>query len=232
MSAADAGAGRYVAIGEPGTQFDAYWIEPDQSNAKSATLVLLHEIFGITDKIRRYAQDYAQAGLHVLVPDLFWRIERRVEIGHDRESIARAMERMKQFDEAAAIDDIAGCIAWARQQRPGAPVALAGFCLGGMLAVKTRTQNMADRYVAYYGVGVEKITASLDTHDTPLLMHVGSDDPYVPRAAVEAYAPKLGAHADVHFYEGAGHAFYLPWRDEPSKLSRQRTLDFLAGART
>lgn len=207
--------------GEDG--FDAYWREADAPNGRS--IVLLHEIFGVTRKIRGYADDLAGAGFNVLVPDLFWRLERRVELNHDPESVKRAISRLGRLSTAGALDDVRSCVAALRAR--GQRVALLGFCLGGKLVVLSRNQGLADAYVGYYGVGLDEVPGPLDSHDVPLLMHYGGDDPYVPLSVVEALKPRLGSQAQVCVYPNAGHAFYMPGRDEASDLSRRRTLDFL-----
>lgn len=215
--------GSFVTVGDGERRFDAYWSPSNAPSGKS--IVLLHEIFGITEKIRRYADDLTRDGFNVLAPDLFWRTGRRLELDHDQQGIAKAMERLKTFSEDHALDDIAACVDWLR--RRGERVALLGFCLGGKLVVLARMHGLADAYVGYYGVGVEKIGAPLDRNDVPLLMHYGADDPYAPLQTVHEFSPRLGSRAKVCVYEGAGHAFYRPGRDEASRLSRERTVEFL-----
>lgn len=225
----DTGPGHYTRIAtDSGDFYDAFECEPPAGTPVRGGLVLLHEIFGITRKIRRYAQDYANEGLHVLAPDLFWRSGRRVELGHDPESMKQAMARLKTFDDEAAVDDVAAAVNSLRARHPGLPVSILGFCLGGKLAVMARMRALADRYVTYYGVGVEHVAGDLARNDAPLLMHYGSQDTYVPPATVQAYAPRLGHNTQVHFYPEAGHAFYVPGKDAASALSRSRTLDFLS----
>lgn len=222
--------GTYVDVPAGDVAFQAYRVEAPGATRAATELVLLHEIFGITEKIRRYAHDFARYGLGVTVPDLFWRLEPRVELGHDRAGMARALALLELFNEDMAIADIARVIAQVRARSPGCRVALVGFCLGGKLVVRSRLAALADVYVGYYGVGVENIPGNLGGNDAPLMLHYGSDDPHAPRQVVEAYRARLGNAAQVLFYEGAGHAFYLPWKDEASALSRRRTLDFIGVA--
>ncbi len=224
MSTTPADTANRITLSVDDGRFEAHVAAPP--GPARASLVLLHEIFGITDKIRRYAADYAAAGIRVIAPDLFWRQEPGVELGHDGPDMKRAMSRLKVFDEAGAMRDIAACVQWLREQQAGAPVAVLGFCLGGKLAVKARQQGLADGYVGYYGIGVEHLPGSLDA-DAPLMMHFGTDDSYAPVDVINAFTPRLGAKAAVHLYDGVGHAFYRPGRDAASDLSRTRTLDFL-----
>ena len=43
-------------------------------------IVLIQEIWGVNEHIRAVADQYAQDGYVVLAPDLFWRLERRVDL--------------------------------------------------------------------------------------------------------------------------------------------------------
>ena len=223
-SAAD---GQLVPLSSNDGPFNAYICEPPAGRAPIGAVVLLHEIFGITSKIRGYAQDYAAEGLRVIAPDLFWRIEPGVELGHDAEDLKRAMSRLKLLDEDSALADITVCIAWLRQSSPNLPVTAIGFCLGGKLAVMARMQGLANAYVAYYGVGLDHVKGDLAQNDAPLLLHYGNDDTYVPPDSVRQLVPRMGNNATLHCYEDAGHAFYRPGKTAASSLSRERTLAFI-----
>jgi len=70
-----------------------------------------------------------------LVPDLFWRIERMVDLDHDDAGLARALELIGQFDPHAGVRDVDAGFAYLRS-RPDATgqVGVIGFCFGGGLA--------------------------------------------------------------------------------------------------
>ena len=53
-------------------------------------LLLLQEIFGVNPHMRDVADLYAEEGYVVLAPDLFWRLEPGVELGHSEADLARA----------------------------------------------------------------------------------------------------------------------------------------------
>ncbi|MEO7243123.1 MAG: dienelactone hydrolase family protein [Variovorax sp.] len=222
-----AAEGTLVPLSSRDGDFNAFACEPPNDRTPMGAVVLLHEIFGITDKIRGYARDYASCGLRVIVPDLFWRIEAGVELGHDAQDMKRAMARLKLFDDEAALADTAACVAWLRQGPSDIPISTIGFCLGGKLAVMARMRGLADAYVAYYGVGLDHVQGDLAQNDAPLLLHFGNDDSYVPIESVRQLAPRLGKNVTLHGYDDTGHAFYRPGKTAASSLSKERTLAFL-----
>lgn len=226
MSTTDTSRSHRVTLPVADGRFEAHVAEP--AMAATAGVILLHEIFGITDRIHRYAADYAAQGLRVIVPDLFWRIEPGVALGHDAADLKRAMQRLKQFDDEGALRDVAACAGWLRQQDAALPVTMIGYCLGGKLVVKSRQQGLADRYVTYYGIGVEHLDGDLAGNNAPLQLHYGTQDDYAPEHVVRGFAPRLGSRAELHLYDGVGHAFYRPGRDAASDQSRRRTLAFLS----
>ena len=96
-----------------------------------------------------------------------------------------------------------------------APVAVLGFCMGGMYALKASGTGAFDKAVAFYGmIRVPKQWQS-DTQTPPLdhvaklgaspvLAIIGTADPYTPPDDVEALEK---AGATVVRYEGAEHGF-------------------------
>ena len=69
---------RYEQVPTPdGDAFDAYCAAPPAGSGPG--ILLFQEIFGINDNMRGLAEKFAAEGYVVLVPDVFWRIERRFE---------------------------------------------------------------------------------------------------------------------------------------------------------
>src|SRR5665213_2025468 len=120
IEAADGTFGAYLAIPHTG---------------KGPGIVLLQEIFGVNEHIRSVAEQYAADGYMVLVPDLFWRSDKRIELSYDDAGWKRAVELMQATDSAKALADIALTVT-ALKAQPGleGKLAVIGYCFGGMLA--------------------------------------------------------------------------------------------------
>ena len=89
--------------------FKAYVARP--ADAPKAAIVVIQEIFGINAGIRRKCDRLAEQGYLAVAPDLFWRLERGIELDPDVEpEFQRALELMGDFDQDQGIRDIEAAI--------------------------------------------------------------------------------------------------------------------------
>ncbi|PFH10014.1 carboxymethylenebutenolidase [Collimonas sp. PA-H2] len=195
IEAADGTFGAYLAIPHTG---------------KGPGIVLLQEIFGVNEHIRSVAEQYAADGYMVLVPDLFWRSDKRIELTYDDAGWKRAVELMNATDVAKAQADIALTVA-ALKAQPGleGKLAVIGYCFGGRLAYNTAADGLVDAAIAYYGGGIQNQLQRADEITVPLLMHFGGADSHIPPEAVQTIAERFEDNDDVevHVYPGAEHGF-------------------------
>jgi len=114
-------------------KFSAYLAKP--ASGKGPGLVIAQEIFGVNVSMRQIADDYAEEGYIVLVPDLFWRQKPGVQLGYTPEDWQKAFEFYKGFDEDSGVEDIQDTITTLREIKGcSGDVGVLGFCLGGKLA--------------------------------------------------------------------------------------------------
>lgn len=205
-----------------GHRLDA-WIAPAQG-ARRGGLVILQEIFGVTEQLKSVAGRYAALGYEVAIPALFDRHEKGAVIPFDQGPRGRDM--MLASDLGQTMMDIDAAVQVLRAQ--GGQVGVIGFCWGGGLAIRAAQVLDIAGAVAFYGT---RLTQYLDRPlKAPVLAHFGSQDDHVPpemRAAAQAALPEM----EVHLYE-AGHAFANDarpsWVPEAAALAHRRTEDFLA----
>ena len=74
-------------------------------------LLLIQEIFGVSDYIRAVAGDLAALGYVVAAPDLFWRIEPGYQARHDEAGVARSLQMGGRFDVEKGAGDCAAALA-------------------------------------------------------------------------------------------------------------------------
>jgi carboxymethylenebutenolidase len=186
-------------------------------------LVLVQEIFGVTDHIREQCADYAREGYEVLAPALFDREHPGFEADYTGADFDRAVElarKLHPFDQSLA--DVQNCID-ALSDR-GA-VFVAGYCYGGSVAwfAACRLKGVAAAS-AYYGSLIPKTT---EEPRVPTFAHFGRYDRGIPVDDVEAMIAKAPTNAEIFVYD-AGHGFNSDRRKdyhEPSAdLARARTL--------
>ncbi|HTW02441.1 MAG TPA: dienelactone hydrolase family protein [Streptosporangiaceae bacterium] len=198
-------------------------------------LLLIQEIFGISDYIQAVAEDLAGLGYVVGAPDLFWRLEPGYVASHDQDGLTRSLEISSRFDAEQGVADAAAALDHlAALPEVAGGLGIIGFCLGGTIAYFLAAQSNPDVVVSFYGSGVPDATDALDRIASPLQFHFGGSDPYITRdqvARVEA-ASAGKSNVEIHVEEDAGHAFHnrkspMFHRPEPAARAWQRTEEFL-----
>jgi carboxymethylenebutenolidase len=215
---------------------DAFLVQPE--GARGA-VVLLQEIFGVNAAMRAKARDLAAAGLTVLVPDLFWRLERRVDLGYGEADRQRGFALMQKYDQVRSVADVRAAVAWLRQRAPESRPGLVGFCLGGRIAVLAGAANAdVSAVISLYGVRLDLCADQLRAIACPFQLHVGDKDAHVPAEHVAAVSQIVAGRGDaeIFVYPAAQHGFFNRQRDDvydapAAALARTRILDLLARAR-
>jgi carboxymethylenebutenolidase len=193
-----------------GGKFSAYLAEPG-GTGKAPGMVVIQEIFGVNDNIRRICDEYARAGYMAIAPDLFWRQEPAVQLDSTTKAgWDRAMQFYQGFSETKGVEDLIATLAWLRKHpRVTDRVGDVGYCLGGKLAYLMSTRSDTDASVGYYGVGIEGSIGEAGAITKPLLLHVAEKDGFSsPEAQAKIRAGLTPiVHATIHSYPGMDHAF-------------------------
>lgn len=204
-----------------GADIAVYHAKP--TGERRGGLVLVQEIFGVTDHIREQCDDYASEGYEVLAPALFDREHPGFEADYTGPDFDRAVElarKLHPFDQS--LSDVQTCID-ALSDR--GHVFVAGYCYGGSVAwfAACRLKGVAAAS-AYYGSLIPK---TAEEPRVPTMAHFGRYDRGIPVDDVEAIIAKAPANAEIFVYD-AGHGFNSDRRKdyhEPSAdLARERTL--------
>lgn len=216
--------------------FDAVLVRaPD---ATAGVVVLIQEIFGVNDSMKETAQQVAEQGYHVLVPDLFWRLQPGIDLTDKTEAeFNQALAYMKQFNQTKGIADLKATVAYARtMDGSNGKVGTMGYCLGGRLAMMMATDSDADVNISYYGVGLDGLLGGLDHVAAPLLLHIADEDGFFPaegRAKV-VEAAKARPHVHAYTYPKADHAFArvggTHWQARGATIANGRSAEALAAA--
>ena len=200
-------------------------------------LVIAQEIFGVNATMRQVADDYAEEGYVVLVPDLFWRQQPNVELGYTEADFQKAFGFYGGFDEARGVDDVQTALTTLRgRAEVTGKVGVLGFCLGGKLAYLAACRTDADVAVGYYGVGIEAALDEADKVTCPLVLHIAELDKFCPPEARATIVKALSGRPGVslHVYPGVDHAFARAGGDHfhrPSALmAHERSIAALKAA--
>src|SRR5882724_3901195 len=148
-------AGQWIEIkAADGGKFRGYLAVP--ASGKGPGIVLCQEIFGINPYIREVADYYAEEGYVVLAPDLFWRLEKDVDLGYTETEWKKAFDLLQRFDVDKGMDDVTAAVRTLRtRSEVTGKVGALGFCLGGRLAYLAAARSGVDCAAGYYGVTIE-----------------------------------------------------------------------------
>ena len=212
-----------------GFKFDAYVAQPAQP-AKAA-VVVLQEIFGVNDHIRKVADGYAQAGYLAVAPATFARAKLGVELGYTPDDMNAGFALKTAIEALPApgvIADIQAAVNHAAATCKG-KVGVVGYCWGGLLTWRSACLlNGVAAAVPYYGGGVTSEAESARTPRCPVMAHFGERDHYIPMDGVRAFEkapPEVAVHVSA-----AAHGFPCDHRGSydaaSANLALERTLGF------
>jgi len=225
---------RVEKVSTPDGTFDlTVWL-PETGSGPG--LLLIQEIYGVSDYITAVADDLAALGYVVAAPDLFWRLKPGHRSEHTEQGLKESLELSSRFDPEQGVADAGAALDHlAALPEVEGGLGVIGFCLGGTIAYFLAARVQLDAVVSFYGSGVPDQVDVLAQISAPVQFHFGGSDPYIPRdqvARVEQ-AAHAADNAEIHVEEDAGHAFHnrkAPMFHQPEAAARawRRTEDFLA----
>ena len=201
-----------------GFVFEAFHVRPPE--ARRGGLVLIQEIFGVTDPIRDLARGFAADGYEVLAPALFDRQAPGFAAAYTAEGVARGRALSEAAPWSEVEGDLRACIAGLAP-----PVFVLGYCWGGTAAwlAAARIEGVA-AVSSYYGRRIPELVDEAPV--CPMICHFGRTDPSIPAGTVQQIRDRF-PDLPVHVYE-AGHGFALERRSDhvadAARLARLRTL--------
>ncbi len=197
-----------VALPDSKTKIRTWVVYPERKE-KAGVVIVIQEIFGLTDWLRGVADRLAADGFIAVAPDL---ISGMGPGGGGTDSVASRDEVVK-LTRALTPEEAANRVNAVRAYATKLPaangkVATLGFCWGGArsfeYAAATPPPNAA---VVFYGTSPDSVV--LQNVKAPVLGLYGGDDARV-NATIEpakAEMTKLERSYDPHVFPGAGHGF-------------------------
>ena len=199
-----------IASSNGGAPIKAFVVYPERRD-KAPVVIVIHEIFGLTDWIRGVADQLAKEGFIAVAPDLLSGMGPNhggsAELGE--QGSTQAIGALKNDDRIRLLNDVRNYAL--KMPATNGKTATIGFCWGGgtsfLYALNQPGLNAA---VSYYGPMPSDESGYADVHPkAPILgLYGGNDsrvDSGIPLAKTEL--AKLGDTYDPHVFDGAGHGF-------------------------
>ena len=197
---------------------------------KAPAVIVIHEIFGLTDWVRGVADQLAEAGYIAIAPDLLSGAAPggggTAEFGSG-DAVRKAISTLPPDQITADLDAVAAYIA-ARPACTGA-VSVGGFCWGGAQTFRYATHNpkLKGAYV-FYGTGPD-LPAELARIACPVYGFYGGKDERV-NATIPTSTELMKRVSKTYepvIYPDAGHGFMrageAPDATEPNQKARMES---------
>jgi carboxymethylenebutenolidase len=204
--------GEYADIAVPGmdAKLKSFVVYPERKE-NAGVVIVIHEIFGLTDWVRAVADQLAAAGFIAIAPDL---LSGRgpngggtAEMDAAKQDVRSAIRGLKPDEVNRMLDAVRAY--GAKLPAANGKSATIGFCWGGTASFQYATHQPAlNAAIVYYGTSPSSPDAFKNIK-APVLGLYGSDDARV-NATIEPAQnemKKLGKPYMANVYEGAGHGF-------------------------
>jgi len=208
--------------------FPAYHAAP--SGERKGGVIVIQEIFGIDEHVKRDVDRWASLGYEAVAPALYERREPGFIAHHDEAGIKAGIAHAMGTPREQVLADIAACRDYLKEK---GKVCIVGYCYGGSYAwIAAGEVGGLAAASSYYGSMVQA-NANLKPM-CPTIVHLGRLDAGIPADAVKAAVEAANPTVPVHIYEDAGHGFN---NEDPERhavasaeLARQRTLELFERA--
>ncbi len=182
-----------------GRPYDAAIARPE-GNGPWPAVVVIHDLTGFGNDVRRHCDRFAEAGYLALAPDLYR--------GGNVACVVQTLKSMAtEKGHAFKVIDAARRAVMERSDVDAESVGVCGFCMGGGFALISAADQSFAVAAPFYGSvpkaasrlrGICPTIAQYGTRDTAFLSH---------GRRLSEHLQELGVEHEVLFHEGAGHSF-------------------------
>jgi carboxymethylenebutenolidase len=196
----------YVPLKHGDRTVQAFVVYPEVKT-KAPVIVLVHEIFGLSDWAKEMADELAAQGFIVVAPDLLTGFGPNGGNSDAFPSIDATTKAVSGLDAAVVNADLDAAADYAKKIPAGnGKIATVGFCWGGgkSFAFAAHRKDLSAAFV-FYGPGPSDVT----TITAPVYgFYAGNDARIGATVPATTEAMKAaGKKYDPVTYEGAGHGF-------------------------
>jgi len=185
------------------------WIVYPERKTKAGVVLIIHEIYGLSDWIRGVADQLAREGFIAVAPDLISGLGPGgggADSLASRDDVVKLVRGLTPEETGARLDAVRAYAL--RLPAANGKWATMGFCWGGARSFACAAANPRPQAaVVFYGTSPDSV--AILSVKAPVLGLYGGDDARVNATIPPAQAAldKLGRRYEPHVYDGAGHGF-------------------------
>ena len=196
----------------------------------NVSIVILYEIFGLTNHIKKVASLYANEGYLVTIPDIFSRLEKNINLPYNSEGFKKGIRLKESIGWEIPVMDTVALAALLKQKYK---TIVLGYCFGGSLAWLCMQKTFIfDKGICYYGSSISEFLKS--NINCPAMLHFGKDDKGIPDKEIkkiQGYATTQKMNIKINEYEKADHGFNcedrISFNPKAAKLAQDRSINFI-----
>jgi carboxymethylenebutenolidase len=202
----------YVPLKQGDRTVQALVVYPE-TKGKASVVVLIHEIFGLSDWAKEMADQLAGQGFIVIAPDLLSGLGPNGGGSSEFPDQDARVKAVSGLDPAGVIAGLDAAADYGKKlPAANGKIAVAGFCWGGSksFAFAAHRKDLSAAFV-FYGTG----PADVSTVVAPVYGFYGGNDERVDSTipATAAAMKAAGKKYEPVTYDGAGHGFMRAGED-------------------
>jgi carboxymethylenebutenolidase len=201
--------GEWVKVKHGKRTVESFVVYPEVKG-KATAVVVIHEIFGLSDWARLVADELAEAGYIAITPDLLSGMAPKgggtAEFG-GIDAVRKAIMDLKPDQVTDDLNAVAEYVA--KLPACNGKVVVAGFCWGGGQSFRYATNNKALKAAfVFYGPGPTN-EKDIERINCPVYGFYGGNDNRINAGLdkTKDLMKKAGKKFEPVIYEGAGHGF-------------------------
>jgi carboxymethylenebutenolidase len=197
----------WVTVKHDGRSVDTLVVYPESKDKRPVVLVI-HEIFGLSDWAQELADEVAAAGYIAVAPDLLSGMASNGGRTKDF-SVDAAMEAVSKLNATQVTGDLNAAADYGlKLPASSGKLFVVGFCWGGSQSFRFAT-NRADLAAAFVFYGGPPSKESMANIKAPVYGFYAGNDARINATLPDATAnmKAAGKTYDPTTYEGAGHGF-------------------------
>jgi len=212
----------YVTLKHGSRAVQAFVVYPEVKE-KAPVVVLIHEIFGLSDWAKEMADELAAEGFIVVAPDLLSGFGPNGGGSSEFASQDATVKAVSGLDPAVVLEDLDSAADYGKRIPAGnGKIAVVGFCWGGgkSFAFAAHRKDLSGAFV-FYGPG----PADVSTVVAPVYGFYAGNDARIG-ATVPDTTAAMKAAGKVYepvTYDGAGHGFMRAGEDPTNTNPANKT---------